>query len=117
MGRSRAKRAPQAGFSRSRARLRDGELGDDRRLGHERRTLLAALAADRLGRGVARPLHERLPADRARAAHRTRAGAPAVKYQIVRRLQRYLINPPVRALFALGLAPPFYGLLETTGRS
>ena len=40
-----------------------------------------------------------------------------MKHQIVRRLQKYLINPPVRALFALGLAPPSYALLETTGRS
>ena len=40
-----------------------------------------------------------------------------MKHEIVRRLQKYVINPPVRALFALGLAPPFYALLETTGRS
>ena len=31
-----------------------------------------------------------------------------MKHEIVRRLQKYLINPPMRALFALGLAPPFY---------
>jgi deazaflavin-dependent oxidoreductase (nitroreductase family) len=40
-----------------------------------------------------------------------------MKHAIVSRLQKYLINPPVRALMALGLAPPFYALLETTGRT
>ena len=40
-----------------------------------------------------------------------------MKHQIVRRLQKYLVTPPVRALFALGLAPPFYALLESTGRN
>jgi len=40
-----------------------------------------------------------------------------VRHQLVSRLQKYLINPPVRAMFALGLAPPFYALLETTGRN
>ena len=34
----------------------------------------------------------------------------------MRGLQKYVINPPVRALFALGVAPPFYAVLETTGR-
>jgi deazaflavin-dependent oxidoreductase (nitroreductase family) len=39
-----------------------------------------------------------------------------MKHAIVSHLQKYLINPPVRVLLALGLAPPFYALLETTGR-
>ena len=39
-----------------------------------------------------------------------------MKRRVIRALQKYVINPPVRAAFALGLAPPFYALLETTGR-
>jgi deazaflavin-dependent oxidoreductase (nitroreductase family) len=39
-----------------------------------------------------------------------------VKLAIVRALQRYLFNPPIKALFALGIVPPGYALLETTGR-
>ena len=40
-----------------------------------------------------------------------------MKRRVIRALQKYVINPPVRAAFALGLAPPFYALLETTGRN
>ena len=40
-----------------------------------------------------------------------------MKHRIVHALQKYLLNPPIRVLFALGLAPPGYALLETTGRS
>jgi deazaflavin-dependent oxidoreductase (nitroreductase family) len=41
---------------------------------------------------------------------------PAVKRQIVRTVQRYLINPCVRTLLWLGVVPLGYALLETTGR-
>jgi deazaflavin-dependent oxidoreductase (nitroreductase family) len=39
-----------------------------------------------------------------------------VKRRIVHTLQKYLFNPPIKFLFALGLAVPGYALLETTGR-
>ena len=39
-----------------------------------------------------------------------------MKHRIVHLLQKYLLNPPIRILFALGLVPPGYALLETTGR-
>jgi deazaflavin-dependent oxidoreductase (nitroreductase family) len=38
-----------------------------------------------------------------------------MKRQIVHTLQKYLLNPPIKALFAMGLAPPGYALLETIG--
>ncbi len=38
------------------------------------------------------------------------------KRQAVRAFQRYGLNPPTRLLFALGLAPPGFALLETIGR-
>jgi deazaflavin-dependent oxidoreductase (nitroreductase family) len=38
------------------------------------------------------------------------------KRRVVRAVQKYALNPPVRALFALGLVPPTHVLLETTGR-
>jgi deazaflavin-dependent oxidoreductase (nitroreductase family) len=41
---------------------------------------------------------------------------PSTKARVVRFTQKYLLNPPVRALFALGLVPPTHALLETTGR-
>jgi deazaflavin-dependent oxidoreductase (nitroreductase family) len=40
-----------------------------------------------------------------------------MKHRIVHTLQKYLLNPPIKILFALGLAPPGYALLETIGRS
>jgi deazaflavin-dependent oxidoreductase (nitroreductase family) len=40
-----------------------------------------------------------------------------MKRRVVRRLQKYLLNPPIRFLLALGVAPPGYALLETTGRA
>jgi deazaflavin-dependent oxidoreductase (nitroreductase family) len=40
----------------------------------------------------------------------------AVKLALVRALQRYLLNPPIRLMFGLGIVPPGYALLETTGR-
>jgi deazaflavin-dependent oxidoreductase (nitroreductase family) len=39
-----------------------------------------------------------------------------MKRRIVHALQKYLLNPPIKFLFALGLAPPGYALLETIGR-
>ncbi|MDQ6914303.1 MAG: nitroreductase family deazaflavin-dependent oxidoreductase [Actinomycetota bacterium] len=39
-----------------------------------------------------------------------------MKRRLVHLFQRYLANPPVRLLFALGALPPGYGILETTGR-
>ena len=39
-----------------------------------------------------------------------------MKQRVVRRLQKYLLNPPIRLLLALELTPPGYALLETTGR-
>jgi deazaflavin-dependent oxidoreductase (nitroreductase family) len=39
-----------------------------------------------------------------------------MKHQIVHALQKYLLNPPIRLLLAIGLAPPGYALLETIGR-
>ena len=41
---------------------------------------------------------------------------PSSKARVVRFTQKYLLNPPVRALFALGIFPPTHALLETTGR-
>src|ERR1700704_3287466 len=41
---------------------------------------------------------------------------PSAKVRVVHFTQKYLLNPPVRALFALGLFPPTHALLETTGR-
>lgn len=40
-----------------------------------------------------------------------------MKHRIVHALQKYLLNPPIKLLFALGLAPPGYALLETIGRT
>jgi deazaflavin-dependent oxidoreductase (nitroreductase family) len=39
-----------------------------------------------------------------------------MKHRVVHFLQKYLLNPPIKLLFAIGLAPPGYALLETTGR-
>ncbi len=39
-----------------------------------------------------------------------------MKRRIVRILQKYVFNPPVKMLFSFGLARPGYALLETTGR-
>jgi deazaflavin-dependent oxidoreductase (nitroreductase family) len=32
-------------------------------------------------------------------------------------VQKYLVNPPVKAALALGVVPPTHALLETTGRT
>jgi deazaflavin-dependent oxidoreductase (nitroreductase family) len=39
-----------------------------------------------------------------------------VKHRIVHALQKYLLNPPIKLLFALGVPVSGYALLETTGR-
>jgi deazaflavin-dependent oxidoreductase (nitroreductase family) len=39
-----------------------------------------------------------------------------MKHRIVHALQKYLFNPPIKCVFALGLAPPGRALLETIGR-
>jgi deazaflavin-dependent oxidoreductase (nitroreductase family) len=39
-----------------------------------------------------------------------------MKHQIVHALQKYVLNPPIKLLFATGVAPPGYALLETIGR-
>jgi deazaflavin-dependent oxidoreductase (nitroreductase family) len=41
---------------------------------------------------------------------------PSTKFQLVRFVQRYLVNPPVRALAERGHGPKTIALLETTGR-
>jgi hypothetical protein len=38
-----------------------------------------------------------------------------MKHRIVHALQKYLLNPPIKLLFTLGLAPPGFALLETIG--
>lgn len=39
-----------------------------------------------------------------------------MKHRTVHALQKYLLNPPIRLLFALQMVPPGYALLETRGR-
>ncbi len=39
-----------------------------------------------------------------------------MKHRIVHFLQKYVFNPPVKLLFAVGLVRPGYALLETVGR-
>jgi deazaflavin-dependent oxidoreductase (nitroreductase family) len=39
-----------------------------------------------------------------------------MKHRIVHFLQKYLLNPPIKILLAIGLIPPGYALLETIGR-
>jgi deazaflavin-dependent oxidoreductase (nitroreductase family) len=38
-----------------------------------------------------------------------------MKHRIVHALQKYILNPPIKLLFAMGVALPGYALLETTG--
>jgi hypothetical protein len=38
-----------------------------------------------------------------------------MKYQIVHALQKYVLNPPIKMLFAIGVVAPGFALLETTG--
>jgi deazaflavin-dependent oxidoreductase (nitroreductase family) len=39
-----------------------------------------------------------------------------MKQRIIHALQKYLLNPPIKLLFAIGVVPPGYALLETVGR-
>ena len=39
-----------------------------------------------------------------------------MKHRIIHALQKYLLNPPIKLLFAMGIVPPGYALLETVGR-
>jgi hypothetical protein len=39
-----------------------------------------------------------------------------MKHRIVHFLQKYLLNPQIKILFAIGIVLPGYALLETTGR-
>ena len=38
-----------------------------------------------------------------------------MKHRIVHTLQKYVLNTPIKLLFAMGVAPPGYALLETIG--
>ena len=38
-----------------------------------------------------------------------------MKHRIVHLLQKYVLNPPIKILFAVGIVPPGYALLETIG--
>jgi deazaflavin-dependent oxidoreductase (nitroreductase family) len=40
----------------------------------------------------------------------------AMKHRVVHLLQKYVMNPPIKAMLSLGVAPPGYAFLETTGR-
>ncbi len=40
-----------------------------------------------------------------------------MKHRTVHALQKYVFNPPVKALLAAGFVPPSYALLETIGRT
>jgi deazaflavin-dependent oxidoreductase (nitroreductase family) len=44
------------------------------------------------------------------------SGQGSAKHRIVHVVQKYLLNPPVKLAFRVGLVPPGYALLETTGR-
>jgi len=39
-----------------------------------------------------------------------------MKRRVVHAVQKYFLNPPIKLLFALGVVPPGYALLETIGR-
>ena len=39
-----------------------------------------------------------------------------MKHRVIHLLQKYLLNPPIKLLFVLGIFPPGYALLETVGR-
>jgi hypothetical protein len=45
-----------------------------------------------------------------------RHGHDEMKHQVVHALQKYVLNPPIKLLFAIGVVPPGYALLETIGR-
>ena len=39
-----------------------------------------------------------------------------MKHRIIHLFQKYVVNPPIKLLFILGIFPPGYALLETIGR-
>lgn len=39
-----------------------------------------------------------------------------MKHRLIHLLQKYVLNPPIKLLFVLGIFPPGYALLETVGR-
>ena len=39
-----------------------------------------------------------------------------MKHRLIPLLQKYVLNPPIKLLFALSIFPPGYALLETVGR-
>lgn len=39
-----------------------------------------------------------------------------MKHRMIHLLQKYVLNPPIKLLFVLGIFPPGYALLETIGR-
>jgi len=39
-----------------------------------------------------------------------------MKQQIVHALQKFVLNPPIKLLFAMNVVPPGYAILETIGR-
>ena len=39
-----------------------------------------------------------------------------MKRELIHAVQKYLLNPPIKLLFAIGVVPPGYALLETVGR-
>jgi deazaflavin-dependent oxidoreductase (nitroreductase family) len=57
---------------------------------------------------------------RERSVRKDRVAVPpasaVTKRRLVRFLQKYLVNPPVRLALALGVVPPTHALLETVGR-
>src|SRR5690349_17568316 len=40
-----------------------------------------------------------------------------MKHRLIHGMQKYLLNPPIKLMVALGIAPPGYALLETIGRT
>jgi deazaflavin-dependent oxidoreductase (nitroreductase family) len=40
-----------------------------------------------------------------------------MKRKVVRLVQKYVFNPPIKAALALGVVPPTHALLETVGRT
>ncbi|MGC2183194.1 MAG: nitroreductase/quinone reductase family protein [Terriglobales bacterium] len=51
-----------------------------------------------------------------KSVHCSGMAVDEMKQQIVHALQKYVLNPPIKLLFAIGIAPPGYALLETIGR-
>jgi deazaflavin-dependent oxidoreductase (nitroreductase family) len=39
-----------------------------------------------------------------------------MKQRVIHLLQKFVLNPPIKLLFVLGIFPPGYALLETVGR-